>query len=1197
MDTPRQCPSCGKLLESSAPRGLCPACLLQAGFATGTQMAGGGSMARKPAGFVPPSPAELAESFPQLEIQELIGQGGMGAVYRARQPSLDRAVALKILPPHIGEEPGFAERFTREARALASLSHPNIVAVHDFGQSGGFHYFIMEYVDGLNLRQIERAGKLAPREALQIIPQICEALQYAHDEGIVHRDIKPENILVDRRGRVKIADFGLAKLLGGDRPVAEPITEAGHVMGTPHYMAPEQVEKPLEVDHRADIYSLGVVFYEMLTGELPLGRFPAPSHKAPVDQRFDDIVLRALEKEPGLRFQQASQIKTAVETLTGVQPEALADKEKAPESSGTATNKNAGWFFSRYGWLVALCAALAFLGVDSIQRMGTIAEVTDSTVNDAPEILKDANSLTGYQFNQHKLIIPTIGTNGYAWMMETERMLAGLQGKPGFSGNETSLSGANIHWSSSLHWLVLSLAWVHGQVTGQPSALGVAWAAPWANTLVLAMVMAISVPVIGQRFGAMAASLLALGFVAAYPYYEFFIVGYFYQHGLTATCLLLQVLGLAGGGGGWLRNTTATPGRLSPEDKRLWQWLPERSQARRWFVVSALLSGIGLWLQPNYELLALAGVSVGAVLGAGWLGRGLAANAPGRPEPSLWRLWGQVGAVVSLLFSLVEYLPANFSSRLESLLLSLAWLGAGDLLARVCQWLNRSEVGKLRAPVGREMWWMALDGVLMALLPAVSIVAFQQNFFTGDSFLWSLKTDYIMEFRSLFRVVHQLTPSEIIAGINLAPLVVLLVLPVLRLPGLARPWKGLLNLVFFPALVFLILAFYQIRYLGVATALALGVLATMALVTTRAGPGFRWTPVRGMVAVFFVVLVYLPYPLFTVKQWISLGGKYPVTALDHCEIVTRDVSCHLRQRLGPVAGAILSGPTTTSWMMFFGGFGGLGNINTDDPDGLKAAAAVYSAPTDDDALALINKYGITHLVIFSWDAFASEYDRLAYGLGRQGAAPPAGFVAQLLKTGRLPRWLRPLPYKMPKFAGLDGQYVLLYEVHPEQTREEAAVRVAQCMEATGNLTGAKTQLLAAVSLNPDYLPGLIVLASLQQSTGQEDAARKTMENVHDRLDQADALSWGDRVELAGVLLRSGDATRARDQMHSALAGADEASVRRLLPEQLQEFVRGVQAMGLSEVQPDIYRFATGLLPEEQRAQLLSGRAGSAVRPG
>ena len=299
--------------------GLCPECLLKAGFSTGTSVADP-TAAEPRRAFIPPTLAELAPHFPQLQIAACIGQGGMGAVYRARQPSLDRIVALKILRPRPGEDSGFTERFAREARALARLSHPHIVAVHDFGQAGGYHYLIMEFVDGVNLRHLLNAGRVGAKEALAIVPQICEALQFAHDQGVVHRDIKPENILLGKDGVVKIADFGLAKIVGGAMPGAN-LTGAGEVMGTPHYMAPEQVERPREVDHRADIYSLGVVFYQMLTGELPLGRFGPPSRKVQIDVRLDEVVLRALEKEPELRYQQARTLKSEIETIvTGVSP-------------------------------------------------------------------------------------------------------------------------------------------------------------------------------------------------------------------------------------------------------------------------------------------------------------------------------------------------------------------------------------------------------------------------------------------------------------------------------------------------------------------------------------------------------------------------------------------------------------------------------------------------------------------------------------------------------------------------------------------------------------------------------------------------------------------------------------------------------------------------------------------------------------
>jgi predicted Ser/Thr protein kinase len=354
-----KCPQCGAPLPSGVLAGLCPACLLKQGAAADT------AMPTEFTNFQPPAVEEVAKLFPQLEILGFLGKGGMGAVYKARQPALDRIVALKILPPQTATAPGFVERFNREARALAKLTHPNIIGVHEFGQVNGMPFFLMEFVDGLNLRQLERAGGLAPREALRIVPQICEALQFAHDEGIVHRDIKPENILVDKKGRVKIADFGIAKIIGA-APDATPETQGA--IGTPHYMAPEQVERPATVDHRADIYSLGVVFYEMLTGELPLGKFSPPSsRKIQVDVRLDDVVLRALEKDPDLRYQKVSQVKTAVDTIAGTPsvPPAPDAGALTREIMARDYQLNIGSCLRR-GWALVRGDYWAFVGVNAL---------------------------------------------------------------------------------------------------------------------------------------------------------------------------------------------------------------------------------------------------------------------------------------------------------------------------------------------------------------------------------------------------------------------------------------------------------------------------------------------------------------------------------------------------------------------------------------------------------------------------------------------------------------------------------------------------------------------------------------------------------------------------------------------------------------------------------------------------------------
>jgi serine/threonine protein kinase len=294
---------------------------MQGAFATGTEA--DRSPEDKPR-FLPPKLEELAPHFPQLELLRLLGQGGMGAVYQARQKELDRVVALKILPTLTASGPGFAGRFAREARALARLNHPHIVTLYEFGQAGGIYYFLMEFVDGPTLRQLLNTRRISPQEALAIVPQICDALQFAHERGIVHRDIKPENILLSQAGEVKIADFGVAKIMTkeAEEPVASPaptapgeLTQAGGVLGTPAYMAPEQATHPLAVDHRADIYSLGVVFYQMLTGELPGQHLEPPSRKVQIDVRLDEVVLRALEQNPELRYQQVSALKTEVDNI------------------------------------------------------------------------------------------------------------------------------------------------------------------------------------------------------------------------------------------------------------------------------------------------------------------------------------------------------------------------------------------------------------------------------------------------------------------------------------------------------------------------------------------------------------------------------------------------------------------------------------------------------------------------------------------------------------------------------------------------------------------------------------------------------------------------------------------------------------------------------------------------------------------
>ncbi|OAI56237.1 hypothetical protein AYO49_04710 [Verrucomicrobiaceae bacterium SCGC AG-212-N21] len=290
--------------------------------------------------FQPPSIEELNERIPAYEFLEFIDRGGMGVVYRARQRSLDRIVAVKLLLMEMSHRKAFAERFKREARALALLNHPHIVSIYDYGEvTGGFLYYVMEYVKGTNLRHLMRGGETPSRKLLTIAMQVCEALQFAHINGVVHRDVKPANVLIDERGHVKVADFGLSKILG---TCPAQLTAASDSLGTPEYMAPETITHEHEVDHRADVYSLGVMLYEMLTGHVPRGAWEPPSCTVGADARFDEVVNRAMQNDPEKRFQNIGELTQVMRQLVQatVSPTAYSPPPSrlgTPATRGTAS--------------------------------------------------------------------------------------------------------------------------------------------------------------------------------------------------------------------------------------------------------------------------------------------------------------------------------------------------------------------------------------------------------------------------------------------------------------------------------------------------------------------------------------------------------------------------------------------------------------------------------------------------------------------------------------------------------------------------------------------------------------------------------------------------------------------------------------------------------------------------------------------
>lgn len=318
--------------------------------------------------------------LPGFELLELLGRGGMGEVWRARQQSLGRMVAVKLLPTRLAKDEEFVARFEKEAVALAALNHPNIIQIIDRGVAGEHYYFAMEFVEGRSLREAIGPGRLTPQECLRIILQVARAIECAHEKGIVHRDLKPENILLDGRGHAKVADFGLAGIREPESRLN--LTATSVAMGTLNYMAPEQRRDAKSVDGRADLFSLGVVFYEALTGELPVGRFKLPSQRVPgLDPRVDAVVARLLENEPEARYATANELCAELETLVAHSSTSSALATERPEEmarpvsqrrarSSVARRLRYGWRNVRSG--LAVVGGLFVLGLVSRWVIGPV---------------------------------------------------------------------------------------------------------------------------------------------------------------------------------------------------------------------------------------------------------------------------------------------------------------------------------------------------------------------------------------------------------------------------------------------------------------------------------------------------------------------------------------------------------------------------------------------------------------------------------------------------------------------------------------------------------------------------------------------------------------------------------------------------------------------------------------------------------
>lgn len=755
---------------------------------------------------------------------------------------------------------------------------------------------------------------------------------------------------------------------------------------------------------------------------------------------------------------------------------------------------------------------------------------------DAP--LLDRGSLTGYALERRSLVLPTLATDARHWIVQTQAMAARNEVRQRRVDYDNAPEGREVHWASPFRWWMLGLAHADRIVTGVALPLAIERSVLWANPVLFGLLLLALVTVVGRRFGVFAASLLGSALVVAFPFAMHFYAGNADHHGAAQASALICVLCIL-------------MARNSPQ------------QGRRWTIASGVIGGMGLWISAASLIPVLIGIGLGGIAEA-WLHRR-------DQRSSMWRWWGLTGGITSLIAYLIEYAPAHFGWRLEvnHPLYALAWVGGGELLHRIHDRLSGSP------PTWTPKEIVGWIGAAIAVGAAPLLILFggARVFAPGTPFLRTLHADYIAEFQSLaaflsgrafqLEVLTQWIPSLAILAM------VIWLWWKLRNSGS----RAVLALALGPALVMMSLTFFQIRWWGLAHGLAL--VAVVQCVALIDQPSFS-PKARTALRVFsFLLLV----PAF-VASWQSTTRAGVPTESDLFHLAERDVAHRLRLRAGLDPLVVASAPNSTTALIYHASARGLGTMYWENSDGLRQAAALFSAADLDLARELVTQAGVTHLVLFSWDPFLDNYVRLSRGLPSTAPIPSNSFAAQL-REGRLPAWLRPLPHSLPPHPVFKGQDVRLFEVTEERAPVVVATEAAVFAIESGDFEKAHgfEPLLAAYPENP---VAIATLATLQLRRRDEAGFRRSAALLEDLpLDPA-TLTLDQSVRVSLVLAIGGHASRATALLKEALAVADERAVRHLTPGALSDLAALSDELKITFPDARLQTLARDLTPPNRR---------------
>lgn len=816
-----------------------------------------------------------------------------------------------------------------------------------------------------------------------------------------------------------------------------------------------------------------------------------------------------------------------------------------PESPETTPRARQPMAWLRSWWVAAAIGAAIFLIWAAATRVRHIDYVT-AAAGTAPTL--SANSPTGYAGGVRRLIVGGNDNEGSQWIMQTQGMLARHTWHLHHVDYDNAPEGREVSTGSPYRWWLGFVAWTAHAATGQPVGREVEFAAEWADAILRLLLLAVVAVYAARRFGTLAAAGLSLALVGVFPLAATFLPGHPQDGGLTLAVALGSILPLLAA----LGDTTA-----------------DRTQVRRDFLVAGMIGGLGLWVDVGSEATVLAGIALGGL--AATLLRRRAENGAEEPEILPWRRWALGGAAMTLLAYALDgfYTPAaGLRLSLIHPLDGLAWLGAGELLAR----LEARRQGLRTTRKWRSLAVLVL-AIIAILIPVWLAVRQWHDLFAPTPSADRLTRLFEGAVAGNFGTWVQHEGFGLVTLAILLPLALIVPAIWLAVKTPVAATRRALLIALGPLVVALPLAYFRLSWWGLVDATLLAVLALAASVSTRQSSR-RWAfwTWFGAITAGVVPGLMLLAP--------SLASIDTVTPSEVEALVERDLAQWLVNRAGPGRAVVLASPEISAALSYYGGIRAVGSPYPENRDGFAATLRIFGTSSQDEAQALVQRRGVTHLVLLSWDTSLETFVRTQMTKSDEA-------LLTMLHKWRPPRWLRPIPYAMPQIAGFEGQSATIFEVVDLQENAVALSHLAEYFVETNQLDLAAEAADALARLFPNDLGATVARAEADIACGYGDAARQALAAVENQVaaGAGQSMPWDRRVALAIVLTQAKAYGPARAQVERCLADIDEPSLRSLTTVSLYRFEKMVTGFGLEIKDPKLRELAESLLPPEMRADL------------